>query len=569
MINEHYDYADGVSKYCVILGDVSSTAERAEFQHAKIKLDSLDCPWVPIIGNHDTWPRASASSKKDDDRYLEQIFKSQFGIDYDSHAKKAFPVWVRAQFPSTVHEEPHWYNWCFRWGANHHQGLDWVKRSYGGSAWSAKDYHESKWAPHGTYHWFSANTDYHSNYTKNLMIYAHNPLSSSVSWPWPQFSTSERTRITEVVDDNYEWAMTHWFCGHAHDGTKPSKHWSVGLDGSGSDTVIKVHFFPGVYGKESVGDGIWGNHRHFVGYVKVHDDYKCNFSWTHPSSHPDFVNVGDVVTYIEDCDCYYSWSVASYLWEFGDGSLSYSSAPTHTFNYVNKFYTKLTAPFTSGQYTYCSKPILVGFQYPQISRVRFFQRTTSSGMNASLAWGTTWKANISWWDKYYTGWYFDSDEGCKYELWRKIQYYPDYTFIGEKTTRSTKLSNSLWDDGPFQSNHWVYFKVLGKVKKVHHTELGESSFPPEDFWSRDTFVQVPPDPDPPPSCPEVYSLIGYDPGTGEFEFAPNNTVLAHSPTNPIAATDMLVLDHPLYEHEGFTAVTIIERNTETSAWVQQ
>ncbi|MBN2378523.1 metallophosphoesterase [candidate division WOR-3 bacterium] len=56
LINQHYNHGDGDGRFCIILGDLAATAEIAETEHAKFKLDSLDCPWVPIIGNHDTWP---------------------------------------------------------------------------------------------------------------------------------------------------------------------------------------------------------------------------------------------------------------------------------------------------------------------------------------------------------------------------------------------------------------------------------------------------------------------------------------------------------------------------------
>ncbi|MBD3286207.1 hypothetical protein GF359_06700 [candidate division WOR-3 bacterium] len=55
LINHHYEHGDGGGRFCVVLGDIAATAEIAETEHAKIKLDSLDCPWAIVIGNHDTW----------------------------------------------------------------------------------------------------------------------------------------------------------------------------------------------------------------------------------------------------------------------------------------------------------------------------------------------------------------------------------------------------------------------------------------------------------------------------------------------------------------------------------
>lgn len=60
-VNERYKqkYRQGVEQeepiFCLIAGDLSNRAEKAELQHAKIYLDELLVPWVPIMGNHDTW----------------------------------------------------------------------------------------------------------------------------------------------------------------------------------------------------------------------------------------------------------------------------------------------------------------------------------------------------------------------------------------------------------------------------------------------------------------------------------------------------------------------------------
>lgn len=56
LINDDYDFGSGNGRFCVVIGDISVRGEVAEQQHAKIKLDSLDCPWVPVIGNRDTYP---------------------------------------------------------------------------------------------------------------------------------------------------------------------------------------------------------------------------------------------------------------------------------------------------------------------------------------------------------------------------------------------------------------------------------------------------------------------------------------------------------------------------------
>lgn len=56
LINDHYTSSNEEGTFCVVVGDLANTAEVAEHQHAKMKLDLLNPPWVPIMGNHDTYP---------------------------------------------------------------------------------------------------------------------------------------------------------------------------------------------------------------------------------------------------------------------------------------------------------------------------------------------------------------------------------------------------------------------------------------------------------------------------------------------------------------------------------
>ncbi|HND83854.1 MAG TPA: metallophosphoesterase, partial [Chitinophagales bacterium] len=43
-------------KFVVISGDLTGSAEKSEFQMCKNLLNTLEIPYVPIIGNHDIWP---------------------------------------------------------------------------------------------------------------------------------------------------------------------------------------------------------------------------------------------------------------------------------------------------------------------------------------------------------------------------------------------------------------------------------------------------------------------------------------------------------------------------------
>ncbi|MBD3286511.1 hypothetical protein GF338_09260 [candidate division WOR-3 bacterium] len=64
MVKWYYEgkYSDGVEAeeaiFCILDGDIAQSAERAEFQYASQMMDVLPMPWLPVVGNHDTWPWA-------------------------------------------------------------------------------------------------------------------------------------------------------------------------------------------------------------------------------------------------------------------------------------------------------------------------------------------------------------------------------------------------------------------------------------------------------------------------------------------------------------------------------
>lgn len=95
LVNEEYDFGAGNGRFCVVLGDLSVRAEVSEQQHAKLKLDSLDCPWVPVIGNHDTWPKA-LSDQINDDGWFHVVHALTF-----IHAEDAFPNWIKAHLTAS------------------------------------------------------------------------------------------------------------------------------------------------------------------------------------------------------------------------------------------------------------------------------------------------------------------------------------------------------------------------------------------------------------------------------------------------------------------------------------
>ena len=56
-INAQVEDGEGPA-FVVILGDLTDSAERSELLRARDLLAELEIPWLPLLGNHDTWPYA-------------------------------------------------------------------------------------------------------------------------------------------------------------------------------------------------------------------------------------------------------------------------------------------------------------------------------------------------------------------------------------------------------------------------------------------------------------------------------------------------------------------------------
>ncbi len=85
LIGPGYNYP---IRFVVCLGDITSTSEKSEYQRTKRILSNLQVPWIPIFGNHDTWPyigdpngyiQQSSSTVK-----IGEYFSNTFKGRYDS-----------------------------------------------------------------------------------------------------------------------------------------------------------------------------------------------------------------------------------------------------------------------------------------------------------------------------------------------------------------------------------------------------------------------------------------------------------------------------------------------------
>jgi len=102
-INNHID--DYNIKFVAVLGDITDTAEKSEYNKAKEILDKLDVPYFPIIGNHDVCPYIQQAGDGPDDRigYGEQggisrkHFRNIFTNDFFETQAKKLEVVINSQ----------------------------------------------------------------------------------------------------------------------------------------------------------------------------------------------------------------------------------------------------------------------------------------------------------------------------------------------------------------------------------------------------------------------------------------------------------------------------------------
>jgi hypothetical protein len=68
-------------KYVFIIGDLTESGEISELSKAYEILNTLEIPWIPLIGNHDVWPYIDANNKAPEeisDSYFNNIFAPQY-----------------------------------------------------------------------------------------------------------------------------------------------------------------------------------------------------------------------------------------------------------------------------------------------------------------------------------------------------------------------------------------------------------------------------------------------------------------------------------------------------------
>ncbi len=227
-INQYNNYSPKGRdiKFVVCLGDITQSSEKSEYQRAKKILDKLDMPWIPVFGNHDTWPYVGGSDdddQDDDEVTIGEYFYNGLKTQYDSlRYYFSIPNWKESSLLSsptdvTGHGYPsHYFNFAFDYQEYHFIGTDWNTRDKA-----------ALWYP-GTHRYADVDKGESYDYTwdwlhdeitdkRRMIVLAHHPLLV-VYYPILGkycFSKAEIKEISEAGLKNNK-PIAVWLGGHLH-----------------------------------------------------------------------------------------------------------------------------------------------------------------------------------------------------------------------------------------------------------------------------------------------------------------------------------------------------------------
>lgn len=218
-------------KFVAVLGDISDTAEMSEFLRARQilnRLNDADIVYIPLLGNHDTWPYTqlvagfdptdrtkhdTIDSRASGDKLFDDIFWSSSNGKNIQLIKNLFgDSWQKSKNPvndlANVSHEVYLENYGFQYRGTTFVALDFTPRAKNGDSVNGAAYPGDLFGSIATSHKQTKN--FARNYTKNhksslkqTVFFSHYSLDTVGIWDY----------IRSVPED-YEVAYN--FAGHQH-----------------------------------------------------------------------------------------------------------------------------------------------------------------------------------------------------------------------------------------------------------------------------------------------------------------------------------------------------------------
>jgi 3',5'-cyclic AMP phosphodiesterase CpdA len=337
--------------FVVALGDVTNSAECSEFMYARFEvLDHLQSPYIPILGNHDTWPYCDTyEASIPGICYIGQWFYDKFSwnnvIEYDIFFQDSlrFSGWCTAEeFRTSPDNYSYYLNSAFKF-----QGFQFINADFNSRNHALLWYYGTLGeADVHTYslNWLINKITESTAEKKTPIILCHHPLKVApwyVPWWADLFTGGEINQIADAGLKNIQ-PLPYWMGGHVHGGPSYQR---IDTTYSCNDTVAIVFTL-----NSACRDGTYG-------YVRVYDKgissivhYPVNFPL------PVTVEFQALYSYIAG-----EYAPAGYYWDFGDGTCSYQQNPTHIYHPSTHFplpyKVTLTVTTQNGRKISTAKPI--------------------------------------------------------------------------------------------------------------------------------------------------------------------------------------------------------------------
>ena len=348
-INENKN--DEKIKFVMHVGDITDETVDAIGQkncrpgplmEAKDVLDTLEIPYIPLIGNHDVWYDYDNMPPGFVKR-PEEIFNQIFSPQYDYLGNLVLANWIKAPTPvsgkppnHTQEVDNYFQNFAFDYMRYHFICLDWVSRddiytSNEGHGWPDLQ----QWANEGTWDWFTGHLVGCQLGNENVLLFAHHPWSSCynglISAMYPiAFKESDYVTLQGLLS-GYRNNVDKWFAGHVH---VPIEENITDNQGLILETIVTASVSPWAP------DPFDNPYAPALRIVRIHDDLWVDFEF-------DLENpvVNDDISFTGLS----SASNPSWYWDFGNGGTRTTANPT--FSYSEPGVYKVTLTITDGSET--------------------------------------------------------------------------------------------------------------------------------------------------------------------------------------------------------------------------
>ncbi len=223
-------------RFVAVLGDISESAERSEFERARSLLDSLLVPYIPVFGNHDTWPYhnewwGGVNEQNRNDVIIGKYFMDYGFKSYYNETISKYPLsnFTMGSYLTSYIYIPTWdinsyfVNCSFDCQNYHFIIADFNSREeawFGGGTLGNAEIHQPQW------NWFWNKFDVSLNENRKIIVFNHHPLK--IIQPERTFSFAEYAMkmFDQALDARgFNVYFEYWFAGHTHNNEHLTGDW--------------------------------------------------------------------------------------------------------------------------------------------------------------------------------------------------------------------------------------------------------------------------------------------------------------------------------------------------------